>query len=75
MFEQEPPARDNPLVTMEFGDRVIVTPHSLCWTDQCFAGLGGSAIQSIVDVAAHRPPRYVVNRRALDHPRTASWLL
>ena len=71
VFEQEPPARDNPLLTM---DNVIVTPHSLCWTDQCFAGLGGSAIQSIVDVAARRAPRYVVDRRALDHPRIAEWL-
>ena len=71
VFEQEPPARDNPLLTM---DNVIVTPHSLCWTDQCFAGLGGSAIQSIVDVAARRSPKYVVDRRALDHPRINEWL-
>lgn len=74
VFEQEPPARDNPLLSDEFGDRVIVTPHSLCWTDQCFAGLGGSAIQSLIDVASHRAPRYVVDRRALDHPRMAGWL-
>ena len=71
VFEQEPPARDNPLLSM---DRVIVTPHSLCWTDQCFAGLGGSAIQSIVDVATRRSPKYVVDRRALDHPRINEWL-
>lgn len=70
VFEQEPPARDNPLLTM---DNVIVTPHSLCWTDQCFAGLGGSAIQSIVDVAERRVPRYVVDRKALDHPATRGW--
>ena len=71
VFEQEPPAQDNPLLTM---DNVIVTPHSLCWTDQCFAGLGGSAIQSIMDVAARKAPRYIVDRRALDHPRLAAWL-
>ena len=71
VFEQEPPARDNPLLTM---DNVIVTPHSLCWTDQCFAGLGGSAIRSIVDVAARNAPRYVVERGALDHPRMSAWL-
>ena len=74
VFEQEPPAQDNPLLTMEFGDSVIVTPHSLCWTDQCFAGLGGSAIQSIMDVAARKAPRYVVDRRALDHSRMSAWL-
>ena len=71
VFEQEPPARDNPLLTM---DNVIVTPHSLCWTDQCFAGLGGSAIQSIVDVAERKAPRYVVDRRVLDHPDFQNWL-
>ncbi|GIS88236.1 MAG: hypothetical protein CM1200mP18_09460 [Gammaproteobacteria bacterium] len=21
-------------------DNVILTPHALCWTDQCFAGMG-----------------------------------
>jgi phosphoglycerate dehydrogenase-like enzyme len=70
VFEQEPPAPDNPLLSM---DNVIVTPHSLCWTDQCFAGLGGSAIQSIVDLAERRVPRYVVDRRALDHPVVRGW--
>ena len=70
VFEQEPPAPDNPLLTM---DNVIATPHSLCWTDQCFAGLGGSAIQSIVDLAERRVPKYVVDRRALDHPVLRGW--
>ena len=70
VFEQEPPAPDNPLLSM---DNVIVTPHSLCWTDQCFAGLGGSAIQSIVDLAARRVPMYVVDRRVLDHPAVRAW--
>jgi D-3-phosphoglycerate dehydrogenase len=70
VFEQEPPAPDNPLLFME---NVIATPHSLCWTDQCFAGLGGSAIQSIVDLAERRVPKYVVDRRALDHPAVRGW--
>ena len=70
VFEQEPPAPDNPLFGME---NVIATPHSLCWTDQCFAGLGGSAIQSIVDLAERRVPMYVVDRRVLDHPAVMKW--
>jgi len=70
VFEQEPPAPDNPLLSME---TVIVTPHSLCWTDQCFAGLGRSAIQSIVDLAERRVPKYVVDRRVLDHPAVLGW--
>ena len=70
VFEQEPPAPDNPLLSME---NVIATPHSLCWTDQCFAGLGGSAIQSIVDLAERRVPMYVVDRRVLEHPAAQAW--
>ena len=50
-------------------DNVIVTPHSICWTDECFLGNGRAAIGSILDVAAGRTPRHVVNRAALDHPR------
>ena len=70
VFEQEPPAPDNPLLTME---NVIATPHSLCWTDQCFAGLGGSAIQSIIDLAERRVPMYVVDRKVLDHQTVRGW--
>ena len=32
VFEQEPVDPANPLLTM---DNVIVTPHALCWTDEC----------------------------------------
>ena len=70
VFEQEPPVPDNPLLTME---NVIATPHSLCWTDQCFAGLGGSAIQSIVDLSERRVPMYVVDRKVLDHETVRGW--
>ena len=66
VFEQEPVASTNPLLSME---NVIVTPHAICWTDECFLGNGRSACQSIVDVARGRIPENVVNRQAVDHPR------
>jgi len=66
VLEQEPVDPNDPLLTL---DNVIVTPHAICWTDECFLGIGRSACQGILDVAAGRVPRNVVNRDVLDHPR------
>ncbi len=66
VFEQEPVAPDNPLLAM---DNVIVTPHSLCWTDECFHNMAATGLTSIVDALAGRQPEFVVNREVLDHPR------
>jgi phosphoglycerate dehydrogenase-like enzyme len=56
--EQEPIAPDNPLLAM---DNVIVTPHALCWTDECFHDIAQTALQSIVDVSLGNRPKHVVN--------------
>ena len=71
VFEQEPVDPHNPLLAM---DNVLVTPHALCWTDECFGGLAVSAITSILDAARGRHPRNVVNAQVLDQPRTRDWL-
>jgi D-3-phosphoglycerate dehydrogenase len=42
----------------------IITPHALCWTDECFADIAATALQSIVDVAQGRRPKHVVNDKA-----------
>ena len=65
VFETEPPDPDDPLLKLE---NVILSPHALCWTDECFEGMGRQACQSIVDIAEGRVPEAVVNRPALDHP-------
>ena len=69
VFEQEPVAPDNPLLAM---DNVIATPHSLCWTDECFHNMASIGLKSIVDALAGRIPECVVNRDALAHPRLAA---
>jgi phosphoglycerate dehydrogenase-like enzyme len=56
--EKEPIEPDNPLLEME---NVIVTPHALCWTDECFYDIAASALQSIVDYSLGRRPKHVVN--------------
>ena len=71
VFEQEPVDPANPLLTM---DNVIVTPHSLCWTDECFHNMAVTGLASIVDTLSGRTPEFVVDREVLAHPRVAAWL-
>ena len=71
VFEQEPVDPANPLLAM---DNVIVTPHSLCWTDECFHNMASIGLTSIVDALAGKRPEYIVNREVLNHPRVQAWM-
>jgi D-3-phosphoglycerate dehydrogenase len=71
VFEQEPVDPGNPLLAM---DNVILTPHSLCWTDECFHNMAATGLQSIVDVLGGRVPEFVVDREVIKHPRVQAWL-
>ncbi len=64
--EKEPPDPADPLLTL---DNVILAPHALCWTDQCFHGIGAAAIRSVLDFKAGRVPEGLVNREVISHPR------
>lgn len=64
VFENEPIDVDDPLLSL---DNVILTPHSICWTDECFEGNGKSACESIITVASGKYPKYIVNRDVLDN--------
>jgi phosphoglycerate dehydrogenase-like enzyme len=66
VFEQEPIDPNDPILKL---DNVIVTPHAICWTDECFYGNGKSACESIIDLAAGGVPKNIVNREALEHPK------
>ena len=70
VFEQEPVDPANPLLAM---DNVIVTPHSLCWTDECFHNMAATGLRSIVEVLNGRIPEFLVNRAVLQHARAATW--
>src|SRR5262245_48271564 len=72
VFEVEPVGQDNPLLKL---DNVIVTPHSICWTDEFFRNNAESAFRSVAAVAAGRTPTYVVNRDVLQRPQLRSRLL
>lgn len=66
VFEQEPIDPADPLLRL---DNVILAPHAICWTDECFLNNGRSACQSLLDVAGGKVPAQVVNREALNHAR------
>ena len=70
VFEQEPIDPSNPLLRME---NVIVTPHSLCWTDECFGNMASIGLASIADVCEGRLPECIVDRNVLEHPRVSAW--
>ncbi len=59
VFDPEPPSADDPILRLE---NVVLTPHALCWTDQCFAGIGAADIRAVLEVMAGREPPGVVNR-------------
>jgi D-3-phosphoglycerate dehydrogenase len=63
VLEQEPPDADDPILKL---DNVILAPHALCWTDQCFAGNGAADVKAVLDIMQGRQPRGVVNRDVLE---------
>ncbi len=65
VFEREPTPADEPLLTF---DNVIVTPHALCFTDQCFAGIGAADVRAVLDVMHGREPVGIVNRAVAESP-------
>ena len=67
VFEIEPMPADDPLLTL---DNVILTPHSLCWTDECFAGNGAADVRAVLALKRREVPSGILNREVLAH---ATW--
>jgi phosphoglycerate dehydrogenase-like enzyme len=67
VFDPEPPAADDPILKL---DNVVLNPHGLCWTDQCFAGIGAADITAVFAVMTGEAPRGLVNRGILEN---ADW--
>jgi D-3-phosphoglycerate dehydrogenase len=61
VFEREPVDPANPLLAM---DNVIVTPHALCWTDECFEAIAREGLGCVAAFARGERPGSVVNPAA-----------
>ncbi len=65
VFDPEPPPADDPVLAL---DNVVLAPHALSWTDQGFAGIGASALRSVLAVLGGRAPDHLVDRTIRDQP-------
>ena len=66
VFDPEPPMADDPILKL---DNVILAPHALCHTDQCYAGMGASCFDAALAVRGGNAPKTVVNREVLGDAR------
>jgi phosphoglycerate dehydrogenase-like enzyme len=71
VFELEPLPVDHPLVSL---DNVVLSPHSLAWTDELALGNGRSAIRAILAVRDRRVPSHLANPDVTAHPAFAARL-
>ncbi len=65
VFDPEPLPVDHPLTRME---NVILSPHSLAWTDELYRDNSLGACENILQVFQGQIPRYTVNREVVQRP-------
>ena len=64
VFDPEPPNADDPLLAL---DNVILTPHALCWTDQCFAGIGSQDLEHVFSIKRGVHPSVLVDPKVIEN--------
>jgi D-3-phosphoglycerate dehydrogenase len=65
VFEREPPDPENPLFQLE---NVLLAPHAVCWTDECFQTIGETAVRSLLAVARGEQPSGMINPEVWGRP-------
>lgn len=65
VFQQEPLPASAPLLEL---DNVILTSHSIGWTEELFRDMGREDCEGALAVFHGEPPRNVVNRDVLNRP-------
>jgi phosphoglycerate dehydrogenase-like enzyme len=71
VFEQEPPAPDNPLFKLE---NVVLAPHAVAWTEECKRDNSLYACRNVRAVYDGEAPVHVVNREVLGQERVQARL-
>ena len=59
VMTNEPIEENNELLNLK---NTILTPHSLCWTDECFNDIATEAINSILNYVDKKPILNQVNK-------------
>ena len=65
VFEREPLPADSPLAKM---DNVILTSHSIAWTEELFRDMGRIDCEGALAVYHGNAPKHVVNPQVLQNP-------
>jgi len=65
VFENEPLANDSPLLSL---DNVILTSHSIAWTQELFRDMGRMDCEGALSVLRGEKPHHIVNKDVLDRP-------
>jgi phosphoglycerate dehydrogenase-like enzyme len=65
VFETEPLPEASPLLAL---DNVILTSHSIAWTEELFRDMGRADCEGALAVMQGKPPKNIVNRDVLERP-------
>jgi phosphoglycerate dehydrogenase-like enzyme len=65
VFEREPLENYSPLLTL---DNVILTSHSIAWTQELFRDMGRVDCEGALSVQRGTAPKHVVNKDVLERP-------